>query len=126
MATIEHFAIYADDTTALAGFYGETFGMRVVHQGTSERPGYFLVDERGMMIEIIARPEAAAVNQRWVCHLAFWVEDVFAMKEELQAKGLVFEVETEVNNEELRTTFFNDPAGNRCQLVWRKKVLGGA
>jgi glyoxylase I family protein len=126
MATIEHFAIYADDTTALTKFYVDTFNMTVVHKGSGENPGYFLADERGMMIEIIARPAATAVNQRWVCHLAFWVEDVWAKKRELEATGLTFETETEVNNDDLHTAFFNDPAGNRAQIVWRKKILGGS
>jgi glyoxylase I family protein len=124
MATIEHYAIYADDTTALTKFYVELFGMVVVHKGKGDNPGHFLADERGMMIEIIARPAESAVNQRWVCHLAFTFEDVWGKKKELEAIGLAFEVDTEVNNDELRTTFFNDPAGNRAQLVWRKRAFG--
>ena len=64
------------------------------------------------------------VNQRWICHLAFWVDDVAAKRVELERMGIVFETETSVDNDELKTAFFKDPGGNRCQIVWRKCRLG--
>ena len=33
----------------------------------------------------------------------------------------MFEDETLVENDDLKTAFFKDPAGNRCQIVWRRK-----
>ena len=38
--------------------------------------------------------------------------------------GLVFEVETVVDDDSMITAFCNDPAGNRIQIVKRKKPLG--
>jgi glyoxylase I family protein len=38
--------------------------------------------------------------------------------------GWVFEVETVVDNDSMTTAFCNDPAGNRIQIVKRKKPLG--
>ncbi len=77
-------------------------------------------------LEIIGRPEGAGgVNQRYVCHVAFVVEDVPAKQVELEGLGLTFEVETAVDNESMTTAFCNDPAGNRIQIVRRKKPLGG-
>jgi hypothetical protein len=29
-----------------------------------------------------------------------------------------------VETDDLKTAFFKDPAGNRCQIVWRRKQLG--
>ena len=38
--------------------------------------GYFLADDGGSVLEIIARPpEAPAVSTRYVCHTAFVVAD---------------------------------------------------
>jgi glyoxylase I family protein len=125
MSRIEHFAVYADDPTALKDFYVDVFGMRVIVEGGGSPPGYFLADDRGMALEVLGRPSGeTGVNQRWVCHLAFWVEDVPARRAELERKGFVFETETLVDTDELKTAFFRDPGGNRCQIVWRRRPLG--
>ncbi|MHC5538492.1 VOC family protein, partial [Singulisphaera rosea] len=120
MARLEHFAIYADDTSALKDFYVDAFGMRVLVEGGGNPPGYFLADDAGMAIEIIGRPDPeSAVNQRWVCHVAFWVDDFAKARTDLEARGIVFETDTVADNDKIRTAFFNDPAGNRAQIVWR-------
>jgi glyoxylase I family protein len=88
-------------------------------------PGYFLADDQGMAIEVLGRPAGSPeVNQRWVCHLAFWVDDFSVKRAELERLGMTFEPETLVDNDEAKTGFFKDPAGNRCQIVWRRRELG--
>ncbi len=125
MARLEHFAIYAADSTALKNFYVEALGMRVALESAGDPPGYFLTDEQGMALEIIGRPAGESnVNQRWVCHLAFWVDDLAAKRAELERRGLVFETETVVDNDAIKTAFFRDPEGNRCQIIWRSRRLG--
>jgi glyoxylase I family protein len=125
MSQIEHFAIYADDPTALKDFYVGIFGLHVISIGGGDPPAYFLADDHGMAIEVLGRPAGnSGVNQRWVCHLALWVDDVVAKKTELERLGFVFETETFVDNDELKTAFVTDPGGNRTQIVWRKKRLG--
>ena len=125
MSRIEHFAIYADDPRALKDFYVDRFGLRVVFDNGGDPPAYFLADDHEMAIEVLARPAGqSAVNQRWVCHLALWVDDVPTKKAELERAGIIFETETLVDNDDLKTAFFNDPGGNRSQIVWRKKQLG--
>jgi glyoxylase I family protein len=125
MPQLEHFAIYATDSAALADFYIRVFGMRIALKSGGDPPGFFLVDEQGMAIEIIGRPTGTpGVNQRWVCHVAFSVDNVHAKRGELERLGLVFETDTVVDTDEMKTAFFNDPAGNRCQIVWRKRRLG--
>jgi glyoxylase I family protein len=125
MSQIEHFAIYADDPTALKDFYVGTFGLRVIIEVGGNPPAYFLADDHGMAIEVLGRTTGnSGINQRWVCHLAFWVDDVPAKRTELECLGLVFETETAVDHDELKTAFFTDPGGNRAQIVWRKKRLG--
>lgn len=126
MARIEHFALYAADAPALKDFYVDAFGLRVIVDSGGTPPGYFLADDRGMALEIIGRPEGQSnAHQRWVCHVAFWVDDFAAVRSALEARGLEFEADTLVNSPSLRTAFFNDPEGNRCQIVWREPPLGG-
>ncbi len=124
MARFEHFAIYADDTTALAEFHMSLFGLAIARKGAGDPPGYFLADEAGGAIEIIGRPAGSPpVNQRWVCHLAYWSDDVAAAEKQVRALGIDIEPETRVDNDELKTFFFLDPAGNRIQVVWRREPL---
>jgi glyoxylase I family protein len=126
MARLEHFAIYAVDSTALKDFYVRALGMRVALESGGDPPGYFLADDRGMALEIIGRPAGESnVNQRWVCHVAFWVDDVAEKRAELERMGIVFETDTVVDNDDaMKTAFFRDPEGNRCQIVWRSRRLG--
>jgi glyoxylase I family protein len=125
MARLEHFAIYAADSTALKDFYVQAMGLQVVLESSDKPPGYFLADDRGMALEIIPRHEGESnVNQRWVCHVAFWVDDVTAKHAELELRGLRFETETAVDSDTIKTSFFRDPEGNRCQIIWRKRTLG--
>jgi glyoxylase I family protein len=125
MARIEHFAIYAADPTALKDFYVRNFGLRVIVESGGDPPAFFLADDHGMAVEVLGRPSGSpGVNQRWVCHLALWVDDVPAKRAELEQLGIVFETETLVDNDEMKTAFFTDPGGNRGQIVWRRRPLG--
>jgi glyoxylase I family protein len=46
------------------------------------------------------------------------------MRDQLARIGVDFEGETLVETDDLKTAFFKDPSGNRCQIVWRRKPLG--
>ena len=125
MAKIEHCAIYAADAPALKEFYIHAFGLKVLLENPGNPPGYFLGDDFDSAIEIIGRPVGQpGANQRWVCHVAFWVDDYPASRAALEARGLAFETDTAVDDARFKTAFFNDPEGNRCQIVWRAKRLG--
>jgi glyoxylase I family protein len=125
MAKMEHFAIYAADAPALKDFYVDAMGLRVVLESGGDPPGYFLADESGMALEIIGRPPGiTGANQRWLCHVAFWVNNFAASRAALEARGLVVEPETLIDTEAMRTAFYLDPEGNRLQIVWRKRPLG--
>ncbi|MGO9596897.1 MAG: VOC family protein [Isosphaeraceae bacterium] len=124
MARLEHFAIYAADPTALKDSYIQAMGLRVALEAGGDPPAYFLADDHGMALEIIGRPPGQSnASQRWICHLAFWVDDVLAKRIELERRGIVFEAETAVDNDSMKTAFFHDPEGNRCQIVWRSRRL---
>jgi glyoxylase I family protein len=125
MAKIEHFAIYAADAPALKDFYVSALGLRVIVENGGDPPGFFLADDDRNALEIIGRPQGQVnANQRWVCHLAFWVDDFAAAHASLAARGIVFETDTAIDNENIKTAFFNDPEGNRGQIVWRRRPLG--
>jgi glyoxylase I family protein len=124
MAIIEHTALYAADTRRLRDFYADAFGLKVVFDSGTEPPAYFLADDRGAMLELIGRPaDQSNAPQRWVCHIAFWVDDFSAARAALEQRGVSFEPDTAVENDTLRVAFFNDPEGNRCQIIWRKERL---
>lgn len=125
MARIEHFAIFADNLDSLRAFYEEAFGLHVI-QDNSKAPvrGYFLADDHDGVIEIIERPSGVpAADTRHVCHTAFWVDDYSAARAALERRGAAFETDSEIRNDAVKTGFFNDPEGNRCQIVWRSKPL---
>ena len=126
MSAIEHFAIYADAVVALKDFYVDAFALRVaLDNGAGDPPGYFLVDDAGLALELIGRPAGtAAVNPRWAYHLCFWTDDFAASEAALAARGIVFEPDTRVDRADMKTSFFADPAGNRCQIVWRARRIG--
>ena len=126
MARMEHFALFADDAEALKDFYVEVMGLRVaLDNGAGTPPGYFLVDETGMALEIIGRPPGIErAETRYLCHLAISVDDVGAERKRLEALGRTFEIDTVVDTPAMKTAFFRDPDGNRLQIVWRSRPLG--
>lgn len=126
MTRIEHFAIFADDLEPLRAFYQEAFGLRViVDNSKAATPGYFLADDAGTPLEIIERPAGvAAAETRYVCHVAFYVDDLDAARTALESRGVRFETDSAIDSDSMRTRFFNDPEGNRCQIVWRPSPLG--
>ncbi len=121
---LEHFAIYAEDTAALADWYCETFGMKVVFRNEQQPPTIFVADEKGMCIEMIGRrPRAQPIDFSDVFHFAFLVDDFDAAAAELKAKGVALEDELSFEGGTVRICYFSDPAGNRLQIVHRDQPL---
>ncbi len=125
MPRVEHFAIFAHDLEPLRAFYQDAFQMKViVDNSKAPTRGYFLADEAGSLLEIIERPdEAQGAETRYLFHLAFAVDDFDDTRTRLERQGVRFETDSEVHADSWRTAFFNDPEGNRCQIVWRREPL---
>lgn len=122
---IEHVALFADDLEASRDFFVATFGMRVVLDN-SKAPvrGYFLAGDGGSVLEVIERPAGKTnADQRFVCHVAFAVDDVAEARKRIESQGLVFETDTVVDTPEFQTAFFRDPEGNRIQILKRLTPL---
>src|SRR5665647_1265725 len=117
MARIEHFALFGDNLARLREFYEAVMGLRVIVDN-SKAPvrGYFLADDGGSVLEIIERPPGTPrPSARYGCHAAFLVDDYDAAKADFLRQGATFEADTEVDNESMKTGFFDDPEGNRVQ-----------
>jgi glyoxylase I family protein len=125
MSTIEHVAIFARNLESLKDFYCEALDLRVVLDNTGAPvPGYFLRGAGGSALEIIQRPDSAeTANQRFVCHVAFFVDAFGPARARLERHGARFETDTAVDNSSVQTAFFADPEGNRGQIIWRREPL---
>ncbi len=125
MLTIEHVAIFADDTVALKDWYCELFDMEVVFTGEGEMPVFFVKDANGVCFEIIPRrqPEQKMeIDSGLFFHLAFQTDDFDKTVQCLKEKGV--QLEDEMSSfTGTRIVFFYDIAGNRCQVVWRQEPL---
>jgi catechol 2,3-dioxygenase-like lactoylglutathione lyase family enzyme len=126
MATIEHIGYAANDPAALAKWYVDTLGFKIIFISASEPKVYFVQDANGMAIEILPPGKDGVVTEGFSNHLALWTEDFDAEKKELESKGVVFE--SEVSNEYFGGTkfaFFTDPEGHRIQIITRAIRLEG-
>ena len=123
MITIEHVAIFADDSIALKDWYCEVFDMEVAFKGPGEMPAFFVKDKNGVCIEIIPRQQQETdIDSGLFFHLAFQTDDFDKTVQQLKESGV--ELEDEVSSfTGTRIVFFYDIAGNRCQIVWRQDPI---
>ena len=125
MATLEHVAISTtpEAFAATVQFYQTVFGMHIVREAVDARGRNlaFVGDGQGGRIEIMAYglPALPAPN-----HLAFGVshEDFDATIERLKAAGVKVDPPMPAGSSD-RLGYFDDPAGNRCQIVARANPL---
>ena len=88
----EHFGLNVPDSTAMANWYVEHCGMRIVYSVGEAPYPYFLADEKGRItVEIYSNPDDpipdySALNPIRF-HFAFAVADPSAVKERLMAAG---------------------------------------
>lgn len=120
---IDHLAICAKDTTALAKWYCEFFGFSVMSNNGAAPPTIFVKGHTGSAIEIMpANDTPASPADFWdpgIRHFAISVDDFDAARERLAASGaeLVGEERLPVGGGRLQS--FRDPEGNIAQILWR-------
>ncbi|MBI3734646.1 MAG: VOC family protein [Chloroflexi bacterium] len=118
--TLEHVGITTtkEKFSATVAFYGQIFGLKPVREG---KDLVFLSDGQGGRIEIMAYGDPALPSPN---HLAFGVPpDQFGQTvAALEAAGAHVEPPGTTAAGD-RLCYFNDPAGNRAQIVGRKNPL---
>ena len=120
---LEHFGIYAEDTQALADWYRDVLGFRVVRTLEKEGrpPVYFLAADEGGEIEILPTKEAHAertLSQGGFSHIGLIIDDFEAVGRKLHAKGITLEGVRDTSNG-WKIGYFTDPEGNTIELVRR-------
>lgn len=125
MAELQHIAFNCFDLKRQESFYTKHFGFRrsrVFNAGTPEE--FVMLRLGAMCLELFSAPGVAGN----VCggeqivgfkHLAFEVSDLEAAISRLQADGIETGEVINCSNivEGLRICFFNDPEGNRVELM---------
>jgi catechol 2,3-dioxygenase-like lactoylglutathione lyase family enzyme len=124
---IEHVAYNVADPHAMARWYVENLGLRVIRRSDHPIFGYFLADGRGMVIEIYRNPAGALLDSRSLApltlHLALSCEDVPALRQKLLAAGAQAEGEATLAKDGNQLAVVRDPWGLTLQLVRRAKPL---
>ena len=125
---IEHVAINVADPVAMAQWYGRNLGMTVVRQGPPPVHMRFIADASGQVILEIYHNAAApvpdyAVMDPLLLHIAFMVDDVRGVREQLIADGATPAGDVSVldNGDEL--AMLRDPWGLAIQLAKRAQPM---
>ena len=123
---IEHIAILAKDTKALAHWYCDMFGFTICLE--TKKGTYFVKAADGAMIEIVAADTDCAPTEQneWgIRHLALSVTDegFDELVEKLRAADIEVEPEPTVFPNGLKTFFFRDIEGNIFHLIYRPTPL---
>jgi catechol 2,3-dioxygenase-like lactoylglutathione lyase family enzyme len=118
---LNHVALHVSDLEASMHFYGEVIGLPQKARPAFDFPGawYALGDQE---LHLIADPNMTAASRRHH-HFALLVDDTYAAKAELTAKGI-----TEFRGPSPRPDgplqlFFNDPDGYVIEMYTNSDVI---
>ena len=125
MKTVQHVALNCRDLKAQEQFYTKHFGFRRSRVFNAGTPNEFIMLRLGSTcLELFsAKPDSAAQTGGeqpvGFKHLAFEVDDLDAAVAALAADGVQTEKIIDCSSvvEGLRVCFFNDPDGNRVELM---------
>ena len=125
MNAVQHIAFNCRDLRAQERFYSKHFGFRRARVFNAGRADEFLMLRLGSIcLELFQAAGASAAFQGaeqpvGFKHLAFAVDDLDAAVRAIQADGIatdeIIDCSSIVNG--LRICFFNDPDGNRIELM---------
>ena len=123
--SVEHTGLAARDTVALKDWYVRVLGAREVFTDNKTPPAFLLKFPGGLLVEIYSAdsslPETGNNKLAGWRHLALRVESVEAARDELTAKGVVFEEPIKPAGGGGQVLFFKDCEGNLLHLVERPK-----
>lgn len=124
---IEHTAIASKNTKALADWYVDTFGCKIVYD--NGKGTYFTAFEDGSMFEIIvadADKPADTETTAGIRHIALAVgsEEFDEIVKMLKADARVEEIhDVSVNANGLKLYWFRDIDGNYMHIIYRPEPL---
>jgi glyoxylase I family protein len=124
---VEHFACNVSDPVAMAAWYVEHLGMRVVRRVDSPQHIHFMADANGrVVIEIYnntadAIPDYASMHPLRF-HIAFVADDPDGIRTALEAAGATY-VEEQKTPDGSRLLMLRDPWGLPLQLAKRATPL---
>lgn len=117
---IEHAGIAARDPAALAQWYMDVLGMRLLRKAGAST--FFLGYQRGACLEIYAArtdaPATADNYARGMTHLALYTDDFEATCRALDEKGVARAAEP-VIRADLKLALMRDPEGNLFHITNR-------
>lgn len=123
---VDHVALAAKDSRALAEWYCSLLGMRILFQNEKEPPTYLVGGTMGAVLEIMPDNGAERTKHQpldpGIRHIAFRVTDFDAAYAALQGKvlGLTAPAPAAGGGQ---IAFFHDLEGNLVQLVSRDSEL---
>lgn len=124
---LEHVAINVPEPQALANWFAEHMGMRIVLAQETSPFMHFVADESGSMLELYSNPAAPLPDYANIhpinLHIAFSSNDIEADRARLIAAGAtpVGEITTSAAGDQL--AFFRTPWQVPFQLVQRRRPL---
>lgn len=125
---LEHVAINVQDPVAMAKWYCQNLGMKVVREGPAPANARFLSDAGGnMMLEIYhnppdAVPDYASMNPLSL-HIAFMVDDVQTLRQKLVAAGATVHEDVYATDSGDQIVMLRDPWGVPIQFLKRAKPM---
>ncbi|MCB0105491.1 MAG: VOC family protein [Caldilineaceae bacterium] len=123
---LEHVAINVPEPAAMAKWYAEHLGMRIVVQSTESPYMHFIADDAGSMIELYNNPAAElpdyANMSPFNYHAAFSTDNIEAERERLIAAGATAgDITSTPRGDKL--LFLRDPWQIPFQFVQRSSPL---
>ena len=119
---IEHTAFNVSDPVAVAAWYSDHLGFRVVRHIPQPAQTHFLADESGAMLEIYCNPPEEVPDypsmDPLIFHMAFVSEDPEADRQRLTDAGASFHSEVRMDDGS-HLVMMKDPWGVSIQLCKR-------
>lgn len=121
---IEHVAIYAKDTKALADWYVKVFDFKIVYD--NGKGTYFVAAADKSMIEICVTDtdlKKTTTTESGIRHIALSTDDIEGMTQKLIAEGAEVVTPMKISDKGIGTFFFRDIEGNILHLIQRPEPL---
>ncbi len=125
---LEHVAINVEDPAAMAKWYCENLGMKIIRKGPSPVNMRFISDAGGnMMLELYNNPPDAVPDYPSMdplsLHIAFMVDDVKSITRKLIAAGATIAVDVNTTPAGDELVILRDPWGVPIQFLKRTEPM---